>query len=105
MRIELGSRAYQVWVRWSEPSQSLEDAIAEILAFDLEKPPPRLKLEAADRARILQWSRWIKELLRRVDPADLSYDGPLAAAREAISLRAGMGPIVKPDREAPSAGQ
>ena len=93
VRIELGSRPYQVWARWSEPSQSLDEAIAEVLAFDLEEHLADLECEAAERERLVKRSRWIDQQLRRVDPKDLSYDDPLAVAREALGLRAGMGPI------------
>ena len=106
VRLDLGSRPYRVWVRWSRPSQSVEEAIAEVLAFDVDEYMEALEPEAAERQEILERTRRTREQLRAVDPADLSYDGPLAGAWNAIGLRAGMGAVSKRDRvEPPPSGR
>ena len=97
-RIELGSRPWRVWARWTPPSRSLHDAVTQILAHDPETGMADMEPEAAEREQIIQSIRRAKERLRGVDPADLSYDGPLARACQVISLASGMGPIRKSDR-------
>ena len=98
VRIELGSRPWQVWARWTPPSHSLQDAVTQLLAHDPETGMADMEPEAAEREQIIESIRRVKEQLRGIDPADLSYSGPLARACRAISLTSGMGPIRESDR-------